>query len=88
MTGRVLCTLSHKTCWRKWVFWRAAMNLSRESDSGLRGLAMLARRPSGQMPMFADIAQAEDLPHGLLSTILPRAARETRRAAAAAREKG
>ena len=64
------------------------MNLSRESDSGLRGLAMLARRPPGQMTMFADIAQAEDLPRSLLSTILPRAARETRRAAAAAREKG
>ncbi len=86
MTGLVVCTLSHKTRWRNWVFWRDAMKFSRESDYALRGLPMLACRPPEYVTMLADIAKAEGPSNSFLSKILQRAARETSRPAAAARE--
>jgi len=45
------------------------MRLSRESDYGLRGLAVLARRPAEHVTMLAEIAEAGGLPYSFLSKI-------------------
>ena len=43
--------------------------LSRESEYGLEGLAVLARRPQGTVMLLQDIARARHLPAGFLARI-------------------
>lgn len=46
-----------------------AVFLSRESEYGLEGLAVLAQRPGGTVMLLHDIAQARSLPVGFLARI-------------------
>lgn len=51
------------------------MRLTRESEYALLGLAVMARRPSGQLVPLGEVAAAERLPHTFLAKIFQKLAR-------------
>lgn len=51
------------------------MRLTRESEYALLGLAVMARRPRGQLVCLAEVAAAERLPHTFLAKTFQKLAR-------------
>lgn len=52
------------------------MRLTRGSDYGLRGLAYLARQPSGQVILVREVAEAQHLPESYLAKIFQELVRQ------------
>jgi Rrf2 family protein len=52
------------------------MRLTRGSDYGLRGLAYLARQPSGQVVLVREVAEAQHLPESYLAKIFQELVRQ------------